>query len=82
MCLYFEPMPLPTTKMSYVKDVEGVGQRLTLLWFTEGDPRDPWDAIFAPAGDQISKAGPGRLELVAPFLPTLPGTDKYVDELR
>jgi hypothetical protein len=82
MCLYFEPVPLPATKMSYVKDVEGVGTRLTLLWLIEGDPLDPWDAIFAPAGDQITKAGPGRLELVAPFIPTLPGTDKYVDELR
>jgi hypothetical protein len=81
-CMYFEPMPLPGTKMSYVKDVEGVNTRLTLLWFTEGDPREAWDAIFAPAGEQIAKAGPGRLELSAPFFPTLPGTDKYVDELR
>jgi hypothetical protein len=30
-------------------------------------------------------AGPGpgvRVELVAPFIPTVPGTDRYVDELR
>jgi len=27
-------------------------------------------------------AGHGRVELVAPFIPTLPGTDTYVDQLR
>jgi hypothetical protein len=82
MCLYFVPMPLPGDKMAYVKDVEGVDNRLTLLWFTEGDPRESWETIFAPAGDQVTAAGVGRVELVAPFFPTVPGTDKYVDQLR
>jgi hypothetical protein len=82
MCLYFQPMPLPADKMPYVKDVEGVDNRLTLLWFTEGDPTESWDRIFSRSGDLVAKSGLGRVELVAPFIPTLPGTDKYVDELR
>jgi hypothetical protein len=82
MCLYFQPTPLPADKMPYVKDVEGVDNRLTLLWFTEGEPTKSWDAVFAKSGDAVAKSGLGKVELVAPFIPTLPGTDKYVDELR
>jgi len=82
MCLYFQPTPLPADKMPYVKDVEGVGNRLTLLWLTEGRPEDSWVTLFASAGDLVAKSGLGRVELVAPFIPTLPGTDRYVDQLR
>ena len=81
-CLYFQPTPLPADKMPYVKDVEGVDNRLTLLWFTEGKPTDSWDAVFAKSGDLVAGSGLGRVELMAPFIPTLPGTDRYVDELR
>jgi hypothetical protein len=81
-CLFFQPTPLPADKMPYVKDVEGVDNRLTLLWFTEGKPTDSWDTVFAKSGDAVAKSGLGRVELVAPFIPTLPGTDTYVDQLR
>ncbi len=78
----FTVLPLPEDRMSYVKQVEGLGRRLTMLWFTAGDVRDSWDAGFAGAVEQAEQAGVGRCELVAPFFPTLPGTNKYVDELR
>ena len=77
----FAPMPLPADKQPYVKDVEGVDTRLTILWLTEGDSLDAWDE-FAGAGDLVAASGLGRVELMAPFIPTLPGTDRYVDELR
>ena len=77
----FAPMPLPADKQPYVKDVEGVDTRLTVLWFTEGDSLDAWDEV-AGAGDLVTASGLGRVELMAPFIPTLPGTDRYVDELR
>ncbi len=81
MGMMFAPMPLPGDKQPYVKDVEGVDNRITILWFTEGDSLDAWDD-FAGAGDAVAKTGLGRVELMAPFRPTLPGTDRYVDELR
>lgn len=81
MGLAFQPMPLPADKMSYVKDVEGVDNRLTLLWFTDGDPRDSWE-LFEEAGPKVEATGLGRVELMAPFVPTIPGTDTYVDQLR
>ena len=82
MALAFQPMPLPADKSPYVKEVEGVDTRLTVLWFTEGDPVAAWDHAFAGAGEQVAATGLGRVELVAPFIPTFPGTDRYVDELR
>jgi hypothetical protein len=81
MGLAFQPQPLPGDKQPYMKDVEGVDDRLTVLWFTEGDPRDAWD-VFAGAGKAVEASGLGRVELIAPFLPTIVGTDTYVDQLR
>ncbi len=81
MGMMFAPMPLPGDKQPYVKDVEGVDNRLTVLWFTEGDSLEAWDE-FADAGGKVAATGLGRVELMAPFTPTFPGTDRYVDELR
>ncbi|MFD7696992.1 hypothetical protein [Streptomyces sp. NPDC059805] len=78
----FSPTPLPLDRMSYVKQVEGVGTRLTLLWFLEEDPRRCWPDHFTGLDTAVGKTGLGRTELVAPFIPTVPGTDRYVAELR
>jgi hypothetical protein len=82
MALFFEPMPLPKDKMAYVKDVEGVDRRVTALWFTEGDRGGVGEVFFAGACAALEASGLGRVELAAPFVPTIPGTDTYVDELR
>ncbi|MFF4885996.1 hypothetical protein ACFY2D_24500 [Streptomyces nigra] len=82
MATVFRPTPLPLDRMSYVRQVEGVGTRLTLLWFLEEDPRRCWEEHFAGPETAVEKTGLGRTELVAPFVPTVPGTDRYVDELR
>jgi hypothetical protein len=44
--------------------------------------RDSWEAGFSGAVEQAAKFGAGKAELIAPFQPTIPGTDTYVDELR
>ncbi|MFG2713953.1 hypothetical protein ACGFX2_25835 [Streptomyces goshikiensis] len=81
MVTVFRPTPLPGDRMTYVKQVEGVGTRLTLLWFLEADPRTCWDR-FEGLDAEVAGEGLGRVELVAPFIPTVPGTDRYVDRLR
>ncbi|MER7901038.1 hypothetical protein ABTX62_34480 [Streptomyces sp. NPDC096046] len=78
----FSPTPLPGDRMTYVKQVEGVGTRLTLLWFLQTDPRECWDPWFTGLDAAVAESGLGRVELVAPFIPTVPGTDTYVDRLR
>ncbi|WP_128375120.1 hypothetical protein [Streptomyces cavernae] len=82
MVTVFAPTPLPLDRMSYVKQVEGVGTRLTLLWFLQSDPRDVWDDRFTDLDTAVTASGLGEVTLVAPFIPTVPGTDRYVDELR
>ena len=82
MCLAFQPLPLPGDKQPYVKDVEGTETRLTLLWFSDDVATTGWDSRFAGAGDEIAGSGLGRLEFSSPFIPTIPGTDTYVDQLR
>ncbi|GGX46686.1 hypothetical protein [Streptomyces chryseus] len=82
MVTVFRPTPLPGDRMSYVKQVEGVDTRLTLLWFLETDPREAWEERFGGLDEEVAASGLGQVELVAPFVPTVPGTDRYVDELR
>ncbi|KPM57572.1 hypothetical protein ACG83_00860 [Frankia sp. R43] len=82
MGLLFTPLPLPEDRMAYVDQVAGLGRRLTVLWFTETTPARCWAPGFTAAAADWEKSGLGRLELLAPFVPTLPGTQTYVDELR
>ena len=81
MTLLFGPYPLPEDKMAYVEDVPGLDRRLTVLTFTDVPPDECWDQ-FTGLGAAVEAAGRGRVELAAPFLPTIPGTDTYVDQLR
>ncbi|MFF5147536.1 hypothetical protein ACFY6U_48835 [Streptomyces sp. NPDC013157] len=82
MVTVFRPTPLPGDRMTYVKQVEGVDTRLTLLWFLETDPRECWDAHFTGLDTAVAESGLGEVQFVAPFIPTVPGTDRYVDRLR
>ena len=76
----FHPFPLPKGA-TYVQDVPGGDNRITILWFLEEDPRTCWDT-FAGLDAPVAETGLGRVEFVGPFIPTLPGTDTYVDQLR
>jgi hypothetical protein len=49
-------------------------RRVCLLWFLHEDPHDFWPGTFATHGEEIEASGLGRLVLLAPFVPTLPGT--------
>jgi hypothetical protein len=68
--------------MSYVEDVPGLERRLTLLTLTDAPAAECWEVTFAPTGAAVEAAGMGRVQLAAPFLATIPGTDTYVEELR
>jgi hypothetical protein len=82
MVLRFEQIPLPDDKSPYVEDVPGVEGRVTLIWFLDAAPQDVWADRFAGNAARVAADGVATVELVAPFIPTLPGTDRYVDELR
>ncbi len=49
------------------------------LYFCDNDPEHIWDT-FSSLGDDVAAQG-ARLELIAPFIPTIPGTTHHLDEL-
>ena len=66
------PMPLGSRA--------GGPERLCQLFFLTGDVREPLDR-FRAYTDAIGRAGMARVELVAPLVRSVPGTDRYVDRL-
>jgi hypothetical protein len=58
----------------------GGTDRLVQLLFVDGDPAAAIDRVRAYA-DAVELAGAAMLRLAAPFRRTVPGTDRYVDEL-
>lgn len=78
MALLFESTVPPKPKPG----ADWYERRLTLLWFIEEAPDACLESLFRPQDATIAATGLGQVELVAPFLPVLPGTDRYVDELR
>lgn len=54
------PDPLPGDRMTYVKQVEGVDTRLTLLWFLDQDPRACWTHHFADLESLGAGTGTGE----------------------
>jgi len=66
------PMSLGTTG--------GDENRVLQLCFLTEEPDQCWDA-FRQYGDDIDAGGAGRVTFAAPFIPTVIGTDTYLDQL-
>jgi len=76
LCLGLEPVPLPDGAPSYVARPEGLELRTLHLYFLESDPEACWDDLVAS-----QDPAPGRVSYAAGFIPTIPGSDCYSDEL-
>ena len=81
MALAFETMPLPAGVPSYIPRRQGLERSLLHVYFLEQDPRACWKELFEPLPRALEKSGLGRVSFAAPFVPTVPGTDRYCDEL-
>lgn len=81
LCLGLEPMPLPEEVPAYIPRPQGLERQALLLFFLEADPRACWKQVFEPLGPALAATGQARLALAAPFVPTIPGSDRYADEL-
>lgn len=80
-CVTFVPRAWPEDELWFEAPAV-VADRVVLLWFLGCDPRECWDRLFANGAERVGSGGCGELAFLAPFVPTLPGTDRYVDELR
>lgn len=56
-------------------------RRYLLLSFLEEAPGAAWADTFTGFAGALAKAGLGQVVYAGPFIPTIPGTDKYADEL-
>jgi hypothetical protein len=79
--LSFTPHPQPDSgPVPRVGSAPGAGRNVTLLWFLQADPRSCWSRF--QQHDKLAAGVGARLVFAAPFIPTIPGTDTYVAELR
>lgn len=68
--------------LSGLARVAGNGGRLTILWFLDRHPSEQWAQRFGRVDDEIAVGGRGELTLIAPFIPSIMGTDMCVDMIR
>jgi hypothetical protein len=74
------PIPLPEGAPVFQPENPGQDRRTLLLCFLDEDPRTRWSAVHGLA-DRIHVGGQGQVAYAAPFIPTIPGTDTYTDQL-
>jgi len=81
LCLGLEPEPLPADAPSYVLRPEGLERRSLQIFFLDEDPDTRWDTLFLDQQRWMREQGLGEISFAAPFIPTVPGTDRFTDEL-
>ncbi|MCG8588211.1 MAG: hypothetical protein MJE66_02895 [Proteobacteria bacterium] len=81
LCIALDPVPLPDDAPAYVPRPPGLDRRCLHLYFLDREPAECWKALFASHGERIASLGLGEVTYAAPFIPTIPGTDRYADEL-
>ena len=81
MCLVFTPVPIPDEAPADIPRDPNDANRVMLMSFVDRDPADVWEAEFSGIGKSLDATGKVRTLFAGPFIPTVPGTDTYTDEL-
>jgi hypothetical protein len=79
--LAFTPRPLLADAPGDVPRTTDNDDMLLLLWFLDAEPASVWPSLLADHGAELAKSGAGELVWSSPFIPTIPGTDTYTDQL-
>ena len=74
------PIPLPPDAPVDQPLNPNPDRRMALLCFLDDDPREDF-GVFATFAQAVEEGGLGVVSYVAPFIPTVPGTDTHVDEI-
>jgi hypothetical protein len=80
LALAFDPIPLPPGAPVNQPGLERLDQRAVVLRFVEGAPDAAW-ASHMDACASVDAGGNSTVLWTAPFIPTIPGTDIYTDQL-
>ncbi|MEZ4331886.1 MAG: hypothetical protein R3F35_09025 [Myxococcota bacterium] len=81
LCLATDPLPIGDDMPAYVERPKGLERRILLFTFHPEDPARTLPGWARALGERVEGAGLGRLLLSAPFIPTIPGSDRYADDL-
>jgi hypothetical protein len=76
----FSPIPLPADAPVSQQGHDRLEGCVLMLSFTAGPPADTWDGQRT-AAERMRVEGVGEVLWAAPFIPTIPGTDTYTDQL-
>ena len=77
----FTPLPLLIDAPGDVPRQDATDSRLLLLWFLDAHPDTTWETVFLKHQQQLAESGLGTVVAALPFIPTIPGTDTYTDQL-
>ena len=80
MTLSFSAVPLQVEAKDVGKD-DGAASRFLHLHFLQADPLDCWGDTIAKVPAAVEESGAGKVTWAGAFIPTIPGTDTYTDEL-
>jgi len=78
--LSFRAVPMPPDAPVTQPGTEGAERRELQLWFADAAPASWWSAVERYAA-AVEASGTGTVRWASPFIPTVPGTDRYTDEL-
>jgi hypothetical protein len=81
MALQFTPVPIPDDAPADVPRVAEDDRRILQMYFLDRDPGEVWDQEFAGLAQTVGEGGKARVVWASPFIPTVPGTDTYTDQL-
>ncbi len=77
----FTPLPLLIDAPGDVPRQEASDRRTLLLWFLDDSPLEAWDPVVSAHRQALEASGLGTVVAALPFIPTIPGTDTYTDQL-
>jgi hypothetical protein len=80
LTLSFRAVPMPPDAPVTQPGTEGAEHRELQLWFADAAPASWWSAVERYAA-AVEASGAGTVRWASPFIPTVPGTDRYTDEL-
>ena len=81
LCLVLTAEALPDDAPGYVDREAGLDRRVLLVSFYKDSPMTSMRAWTEELVSRLEAKGTASLQLAAPFIPTIAGTDRYTDEL-
>jgi hypothetical protein len=81
LVLSFQGIPLPPNAPVTQPGTDGIDRREMQLWFADSEPQAWWPAVQAYAAERREAGDGAVVRWAGAFVPTVPGTDRYADQL-